>query len=51
MILAIDIGNTNIVIGCIKDDKILFTERMSTDSNKTVLETYVLKEENEKEDR
>ena len=37
MILAIDIGNTNIVIGCIKDDKILFTERMSTDSNKTVL--------------
>lgn len=38
MILAIDIGNTNIVIGCIKDDKILFTERMSTDSNKTVLE-------------
>ena len=38
MILAIDIGNTNIVIGCIKDDKILFTERMSTDSNKTVLD-------------
>ena len=38
MILAIDIGNTNIVIGCIKDDKILFTERMSTDSNETVLE-------------
>lgn len=38
MILAIDIGNTNIVIGCISDDKILFTERMSTDSNKTVLE-------------
>ena len=38
MILAIDIGNTNIVIGCIRDDKILFTERMSTDSNKTVLE-------------
>lgn len=38
MILAIDIGNTNIVIGCLKDDKILFTERMSTDSNKTVLE-------------
>lgn len=38
MILAIDIGNTNIVIGCIKDNKILFTERMSTDSNETVLE-------------
>lgn len=38
MILAIDIGNTNIVIGCLDEDKILFTERMSTDSNKTVLE-------------
>jgi len=37
MILAIDIGNTNIVVGCIRDDEILFTERMSTDTNKTVL--------------
>lgn len=41
MILAIDIGNTNIVVGCIRDDEILFTERMSTDSNKTVLEYAV----------
>lgn len=41
MILAIDIGNTNIVVGCIHDDEILFTERMSTDSNKTVLEYVV----------
>lgn len=41
MILAIDIGNTNIVMGCIRDDEILFTERMSTDSNKTVLEYAV----------
>jgi type III pantothenate kinase len=38
MILAIDIGNTNIVVGCLKEDQILFTERMSTDPNKTVLE-------------
>lgn len=38
MILAIDIGNTNIVIGCIKNDKILFVERLSTDHTKTVLE-------------
>ena len=44
MILAIDIGNTNIVIGCIKDDKILFTERMSTDSNETVLEYAIVDE-------
>ena len=38
MILAIDIGNTNIVLGCIRDRKILFTERLSTDHAKTDLE-------------
>ncbi len=38
MILAIDIGNTNIVLGCIQDKKILFTERLSTDHAKTYLE-------------
>lgn len=38
MILAIDIGNTNIVLGCIQDGKILFTERLSTDHAKTDLE-------------
>lgn len=38
MILAIDIGNTNIVIGCIDDRQIHFVERMSTDHSKTELE-------------
>lgn len=38
MILAIDIGNTNIVLGCIRDGEILFTERLSTDHSKTGLE-------------
>lgn len=38
MILAIDIGNTNIVLGCIRDRNILFTERLSTDHSKTGLE-------------
>lgn len=38
MILAIDIGNTNIVIGCIHEDEILFVERLSTDTSKTILE-------------
>lgn len=38
MILAIDIGNTNIVVGCIEGEKILFTERISTNSAKTELE-------------
>lgn len=41
MILAIDMGNTNIVIGCIDDQKIHFTERISTDISKTELEYAV----------
>lgn len=35
MLLAIDIGNTNLVIGCIHDDKILFKARIATDSIRT----------------
>jgi len=35
MLLAIDIGNTNIVIGCIKDDEILFQARIATDRTRT----------------
>ena len=38
MIFAIDIGNTNIVLGCIRGRNILFTERISTDHSKTDLE-------------
>ena len=38
MLFAIDIGNTNMVIGCIDGDKILFSERLSTDQSKTALE-------------
>ncbi len=38
MILAIDIGNTNIVIGCCDDEKIYFIERLSTNYPKTELE-------------
>lgn len=35
MILAIDIGNTNIAIGGFEQDKLLFVVRISTDSTKT----------------
>ncbi len=35
MLLAIDIGNTNIVIGCIKDDEIVFKARIATDRTRT----------------
>ena len=38
MILAIDMGNSNIVIGCIDDEKSYFEERLSTDKSKTALE-------------
>ena len=35
MLLAIDIGNTNLVIGCIENDKILFKARIATDRTRT----------------
>lgn len=38
MILAIDIGNTNVVIGCIQENEILFVERLYTDVKKSELE-------------
>lgn len=41
MILAIDIGNTNIVIGCVDKDKTHFIERLSTVRTKTELEYAV----------
>lgn len=41
MILALDIGNTNIVIGCMEKDKAYFVERVSTNSSKTELEYVV----------
>ncbi len=37
-ILAIDMGNTNIVIGCVNDNEVIFEERLSTDLSKTELE-------------
>ena len=42
MLFAIDIGNTNMVIGCIDKEKILFSERLSTDHSKTALEYALL---------
>lgn len=42
MILAVDIGNTHIVLGCIENDKILNIDRLETDVNKTESEYAVL---------
>ena len=41
MIIAVDIGNTNIVVGVIEKDIPLFVERISTDKIKTDLEYAV----------
>ena len=41
MILAVDIGNTNVVLGCMEDDKIHFLERMATDRRATDMEYLV----------
>ena len=35
MLLAIDIGNTNLVIGCIENDSIVFKARIATDRTRT----------------
>ena len=35
MIFAVDVGNTNIVLGAYKNDKLLFTARLLTKSSKT----------------
>lgn len=35
MLLAIDIGNTNLVIGCMEHDKIVFKARIATDRTRT----------------
>ncbi len=42
MVLAVDIGNTNVVIGCFDENEIRFVERLSTNKNSTSLEYAVL---------
>jgi type III pantothenate kinase len=42
MVLAIDIGNTNIVVGGFSENKIRFIERISTNKRSTALEYTVL---------
>ena len=35
MILTVDIGNSNIVLGGVRDDEIVFEARLRTDATKT----------------
>lgn len=42
MVLAIDIGNSNVVLGCFEEERILFIERLSTNQNYTALEYTVM---------
>ena len=41
MVLAVDIGNSNIVLGCFEGDRVVFEERLSTNRNATELEYTV----------
>jgi type III pantothenate kinase len=42
MILAVDIGNSNIVIGCFDKNEIMFVERLSTNHQSTAMEYTVM---------
>lgn len=42
MILALDVGNTNIVLGCIDANNIYFEGRLATDRSKTEMEYAVM---------
>lgn len=42
MILALDVGNTNIVIGCIENGEIVFDGRLTTNTAKTDMELAVM---------
>lgn len=42
MILALDVGNTNIVMGCIDEEQIHFQGRFATDKQKTELEYAIM---------
>ena len=42
MVLAVDIGNSNVVVGCFEDQTIRFVERLATNRNSTALEYAVL---------
>ena len=42
MVFTIDIGNSNIVVGTVNRQGVLFVERMSTDHKKTELEYAIL---------
>ena len=42
MVLAVDVGNTKIVFGGLENDRVVFTERLSTDTVKTSLEYAIL---------
>lgn len=42
MILALDVGNSNIVVGCLDSENVFFESRIATDKNKTAAEYAVI---------
>ena len=50
MILAIDMGNSNIVVGGLDDNKTYFEERITTDDRKTSLADLFRREEDHRKE-
>lgn len=44
MVLTVDVGNTNIVVGVYDRDRLRFISRLASDQNRTADETAVLLE-------
>ena len=42
MIFAVDMGNSNIVLGCLEGKKLIFEERLATNMGKTSLEYAIM---------
>lgn len=42
MIFAVDMGNSNIVLGCMEDKELIFEERLATNTGKTSLEYAIM---------
>ena len=44
MVLTVDVGNTNIVVGVYDRDRLRFISRLASDQNRTAAETALLVE-------
>ena len=42
MILALDVGNTDIVVGCVDEERVVFSTRISTELKRTAIEYAII---------